>query len=94
MKRGQRREKTVTGVRFLTRAALQGVIDGIPGVSGNDREVDDDRYGEANPGAWSASWITSRYGDKVQLERKAASGVASVLDLLCNRTITMNQKVC
>jgi hypothetical protein len=26
-------------------------------------------------------------------ERKEASGVAGVLDLLCNRTITMNQKV-
>jgi hypothetical protein len=29
----------------------------------------------------------------VRLERKEASGVAGVLDLLCNRTITMNQKV-
>jgi hypothetical protein len=38
--------------------------------------VDDDQIGEANPGAWSASSITSRYGDEVRLERKVASGVA------------------
>jgi hypothetical protein len=43
--------------------------------------------------AWTACSITSRYGDEVRLERKEASGVAGVLDLLCNRTITMNQKV-
>jgi hypothetical protein len=82
MNRGQRREKTVTGVRFPTRAALRGVIGDVPGVSGNDGEVDDDRNGKENPGAWSASSITSRYGDKVRLERKAASGVAGVLDPL------------
>jgi hypothetical protein len=93
MKRGQRREKTVTGVRFPTRAALRGVVVDVLGVSGNDREVGGDRNGEANPRAWSASSITSRYDDEVRLERKEASGVAGVLDLLCNRTITMNQKV-
>jgi hypothetical protein len=49
MNKGQRREKTVTGVRFWTRAALRGVISDILGVSGNDREVDDDRNGEVNP---------------------------------------------
>jgi hypothetical protein len=43
--------------------------------------------------AWSASSISSREGEEGRLERKEASGVAGVLDLLCNRTITMNQKV-
>jgi hypothetical protein len=94
MKRGQRGEKTVTRVRFPMRVALRGVVNGILGVSGNDGEVDDDQNGEANPGAWSASLITSRYGDEVRLERKAVSGVAGMLDPLCNRMITMNQKVC
>jgi hypothetical protein len=42
---------------------------------------------------WSASSMTSRFGVEVRLEGKEASGVAGVLDLLCNRTITMNQKV-
>jgi hypothetical protein len=40
----------------------------------------------ANSNTWSVSAVASWYGDEVRLERKEASGVAGVLDLLRSRT--------
>jgi hypothetical protein len=51
-------------------------------VPGAEEEVDDDRYGKANLGAWSASSITSSGEGEEWPERRWSSGVVAGADPL------------
>jgi hypothetical protein len=66
-----------------------GVADDIQRVSGSDGEVDDDQRGEGNPGAWSASSITSSgEGEKwpEELGQRWASTDDDCIDSLRSRS--------
>jgi hypothetical protein len=65
---GEGSSPRVPAVDLRRGAAQRGVVGGIQGDSGSDGEVDDDRCGEGNPGAWSASSITSSSERKERLE--------------------------